>query len=64
MTFREYLNEKKKISIQKAYNELLKQGYKLGPGIYDHKTHQTSYEVTKDGKTEIMTADQIKQKIF
>lgn len=56
--------KKTKVSIQQAASALAKQGYTLGPGQFNIKTHETTYEVTKGGKTTKMTTTQIKNKIY
>lgn len=53
----------KKLTIKHASQALAKMGYKLGSGSFSNKNKQTSYKVTKGGKSTTMTSSQIKAKI-
>lgn len=55
---------KRKVTIGQAAANLQKEGYELGPGKFDHKTQETSYQVRKGDKVVSMTASQIKSKMY
>jgi capsid protein len=54
----------KKITISQAASFMAEHGDKLHGGLaFDAKTKQARYDVTVDGKRQVMTADQVKQYI-